>query len=61
MKDREPPAWTKGERTGLVIALCLFLYLLACLLIGPILTAFYECGDGACLGGEAMTEWIIVT
>lgn len=36
------------------------MYLLACLLIVPILTAFYECGDGACLGG-ATTEWIIVT
>jgi hypothetical protein len=61
MKDGGPPAWTKGERTGLVIALCLFLYLLACLLIGPILTALYDCGDGGCLGGGSTKEWIIVT
>jgi hypothetical protein len=26
MKDGGPLAWTKGERTGLVIALCLFGY-----------------------------------
>jgi hypothetical protein len=39
----------------------LFLYLLACLLIGPILTALYDCGDGGCLGGGSTKECIIVT
>jgi hypothetical protein len=39
----------------------LFLYLLACLLIGPIPTALYDCGDGGCLGGGSTKEWIIVT
>jgi hypothetical protein len=60
MKQQEAAAWTNGDRIGLAFAVLFVLYLIACLLVGPVLTAFYECGDGSC-SGATTKEWVIVT